>query len=87
MGLDKENLKVVTIVNHVLADIHIVVAYVCANLSDPNQTPKNIEPQRCEGWDWYDLENLPKPIFEPLRELLRSGSFNLFATQAWCMQN
>ena len=22
------------------------------------------EPDKCEGWDWYDLYNLPKPIFE-----------------------
>lgn len=23
------------------------------------------EPDRCEGWAWYDLEQLPKPLFEP----------------------
>jgi 8-oxo-dGTP diphosphatase len=25
--------------------------------------PKNLEPEKCEGWDWYDLNNLPKPLF------------------------
>lgn len=25
--------------------------------------PKNLEPEKCEGWSWYDLDNLPKPIF------------------------
>nr|QIJ31369.1 chloroplast Nudix1 [Tanacetum cinerariifolium] len=81
-GLDINNLKVVTIVNHVLADIHAVVVYMRANLSDPNQTPQTIEPQRCEGWDWYDLENLPEPMFQPLKELLQAGSFNIFTTHS-----
>jgi len=21
------------------------------------------EPEKCEGWNWYSLENLPKPLF------------------------
>jgi 8-oxo-dGTP diphosphatase len=25
--------------------------------------PKVLEPEKCEGWDWYDLGNLPKPLF------------------------
>lgn len=24
---------------------------------------KNLEPEKCKGWSWYDLDNLPKPIF------------------------
>jgi len=30
-----------------------------------NGEPKTLEPEKCEGWDWYDLNNLPQPIFEP----------------------
>ena len=27
--------------------------------------PKVLEPEKCEGeWGWYDLNNLPKPMFE-----------------------
>lgn len=26
--------------------------------------PKLLEPDKCEGWNWYDLNNLPKPLFE-----------------------
>ena len=25
--------------------------------------PKNLEPTKCEGWNWYDFENLPEPLF------------------------
>ncbi len=24
--------------------------------------PRNLEPDKCEGWDWYDLDGLPGPL-------------------------
>ncbi len=27
--------------------------------------PQVMEPQKCEGWDWYDLYHLPAPLFQP----------------------
>lgn len=32
-----------------------------------NGEPKVLEPDRCESWNWYDLNNLPKPLFEMCR--------------------
>lgn len=29
--------------------------------------PKVLEPQKLESWYWYDLNNLPKPLFEPIK--------------------
>ena len=26
--------------------------------------PENLEPEKCESWDWYDFNNLPQPLFE-----------------------
>ncbi|MDO8424484.1 MAG: NUDIX domain-containing protein [bacterium] len=26
--------------------------------------PKNLELDKCEGWEWRDLNDLPKPLFE-----------------------
>jgi len=26
--------------------------------------PKNLESDKSEGWQWYDLDNLPEPVFE-----------------------
>lgn len=26
--------------------------------------PKNLEPDKSEGWGWYEIEDLPKPLFE-----------------------
>lgn len=25
--------------------------------------PTNMEPEKCESWDWYDLDHLPQPLF------------------------
>lgn len=25
--------------------------------------PQILEPDKCESWDWYDLSNLPSPLF------------------------
>lgn len=25
--------------------------------------PKILEPEKCEGWGWYDLDELPMPLF------------------------
>jgi 8-oxo-dGTP diphosphatase len=27
--------------------------------------PATLEPDRCEGWDWYGLDHLPAPLYEP----------------------
>ena len=28
--------------------------------------PVSMEPDKCEKWDWFDIDNLPRPIFEHL---------------------
>ncbi len=38
--------------------------------------PQILEPEKCEGWDWYDLDKLPTPLFavEPQYiEAIRTG--------------
>ncbi len=25
--------------------------------------PEIMEPEKCEGWNWYDIDNLPSPLF------------------------
>ncbi|KAL8198118.1 hypothetical protein R6Q57_030166 [Mikania cordata] len=73
-GLDIKNIKFLTTINNIpYGSIHLDVTYMCAYLSDPNQTPQNIEPDKCEGWEWFDLNNLPEPMFGPLREMLQGG--------------
>lgn len=30
----------------------------------------NLEPEKCEGWYWYDLDELPSPLFLPLQNYM-----------------
>jgi len=29
-----------------------------------NGKPKVLEPEKCDSWDWYDINNLPSPLFK-----------------------
>ena len=33
-------------------------------------SPAVLEPHKCEGWEWFDWEHLPQPLFSPLVFLL-----------------
>ncbi|KAK9051137.1 hypothetical protein SSX86_027763 [Deinandra increscens subsp. villosa] len=77
-GLDIKNIEVLTSNSNLYyEEKHLDITYARAYLSNPNQTPQNIEPEKCEGWEWCDLNNLPEPMFGPLKEMLQSG-FNPF---------
>ena len=32
-----------------------------------DKEPKVLEPERCEEWRWYNLNNIPRPLFEMCR--------------------
>jgi 8-oxo-dGTP diphosphatase len=34
--------------------------------------PKICEPEKIEGWDWYDLNNLPQPVFYTIPSYIES---------------
>lgn len=34
--------------------------------------PVNLEPDSCEGWGWYDINNLPEPMLEIDKTLVES---------------
>lgn len=80
-GLDIEKIEFLTVTNNVFLDepkpSHHVVIFVRAVLTDPHQMPENVEPDKCDGWDWYDWDNLPEPLFRPLKKIIQTG-FNPF---------
>ncbi|MCX7881078.1 MAG: NUDIX domain-containing protein [Patescibacteria group bacterium] len=44
--------------------------YLEGVLLDLNQKPKNLEPEKCYGWDWYPINNPPKPLWQTLEKFL-----------------
>lgn len=50
---------------------HYVTLYVVAN--DVEGEPKIMEPNKCLGWQWFALDELPKPLFLSLENFLKQG--------------
>lgn len=80
-GLNIDAVEFLTVTNNVLdkeaKPAHIVCIFMRAVVADPNQQPLNVEPEKCDGWDWYEWDDLPKPLFRPLENMVQSG-FNPF---------
>ena len=47
-------------------------------------TIQNCEPHKCEGWEWFDSERLPQPLFLPLQHYTQQYPLSMItkSTQA-----
>jgi len=50
---------------------HYITIFVTCSSTGGN--PKIMEPDKCEGWNWFDWNDLPKPLFLPIQNLLKQG--------------
>jgi 8-oxo-dGTP diphosphatase len=53
------------------AERHFLTVFVVAQ--GLSGTPRNLEPDKCEGWAWFEWESLPTPLFKPVQTLLSIG--------------
>ncbi|PIN09055.1 NAD(+) diphosphatase [Handroanthus impetiginosus] len=75
-GLDIRGLRFLTVTNDVVSEpkpVQLINVLMCAVLVDPNQKAINLEPEKCDGWDWYDWNDLPRPIFGPVEDAIHRG--------------
>ena len=64
-GLDTHNLELVSIADEMGAldqEKHYVNVGFLAHTV--NGEPKLMEPEKFDRWEWFDLDNLPQPLFE-----------------------
>jgi 8-oxo-dGTP diphosphatase len=52
-------------------DKHYVTLFVTA-VYEGGQ-PEVREPEKCEGWDWFEWTRLPRPLFLPIENLLKQN--------------
>jgi 8-oxo-dGTP diphosphatase len=69
-GLEIENIRLLSLGSYCWGDRHYVDIDVVAEA--PSGEPQLREPDRCEGWDWYDLDDLPKPLFAVTATMIRA---------------
>ena len=69
-GLKIEHLKLGPYTNDLFTENakHYVTLYVVARYAGGE--PQTREPEKCEGWDWFDWPYLPRPRFLSLKNLL-----------------
>lgn len=70
-GLQITNVKFLRLMNFIskdkkhYCDIQVTAEWLSGE-------PQVIEPDKCEGWAWYDLKSLPEPLFLPAQTALES---------------
>lgn len=51
------------------AQKHYVTLFMLATA--PHGEAQRLEPEKCDGWQWFPLDALPQPLFAPLEILLQ----------------
>jgi 8-oxo-dGTP diphosphatase len=74
-GMEIENVRFVRLLNmKVYAPKHYIDIGLAADWKSGD--PEVLEPEKCEEWGWYEMDNLPSPLFEAAKstvECYRSG--------------
>lgn len=60
-----------TVDNFLVDGAHYVTLFVEA--VDVVGDPETREPEKCAGWEWFRWDDLPEPLFQPLRSLRELG--------------
>lgn len=47
---------------------HYITIFVFIDKFDGE--PALLEPDKCEGWEWYSWDSLPQPLFSPIPSLI-----------------
>jgi len=67
--INKEKLQIISVTSDMAQDVHFVtIGFFC---KDFKGEPKVMEPDEITEWKWFDLNNLPTPIFPPSEKILK----------------
>lgn len=62
-------LEIISVTNDKVKDAHfITIGFLC---KDFEGEPKIMEPDEITEWKWFNLDNLPNPIFFPSEKILK----------------
>jgi 8-oxo-dGTP diphosphatase len=73
-GLVIESANPITWTNEIFPErgLHFVTLHYLATVSG-HAEPAVLEPDKCDGWDWYSWSALPHPLFLAAAHLVESG--------------
>jgi 8-oxo-dGTP diphosphatase len=72
-GVKIRNIRFATITNDIFEkeNLHYITIIMLAD--HVSGEPKLLEPDKFTEWGWFSWDNMPQPLFLPIRNLLKSG--------------
>jgi 8-oxo-dGTP diphosphatase len=70
INVDVKDLKVISLTNDIVPKAHFVTIGLLYN--NCNEEAKVMEPDEITEWRWFDLEDLPEPLFGPSRKIIKN---------------
>ena len=68
-GLEVTNIENLKVINHIFDDgQHWIIIFMKADYVTGEA--KNMEPDKCEGWEWFAWDNLPDNLFFQYKEVI-----------------
>ncbi len=73
VGIKVKNLKEFDFTNDFFEkeNKHYITIFISADYESGEVELK--EPNKCEGWEWFDTDSLPEPLFLTIQNLLKKG--------------
>ena len=69
-GLDLNNIKVICINNDIISEAHYVtIGLLCTEFDGK---PQVLEPDTITVWEWFELDDLPSPMYEASVKILNN---------------
>ena len=68
-GLKALSLQLGPWVNDIIENMHYITLFVFVDQFEGEL--QLLEPDKCEGWVWFELNSLPSPLFLPVRSLIK----------------
>ena len=69
-GIEIENVRFLSLYNLKKYNKHYLNIGLLADWKSGEL--QNLEPDKCEGWNWYDLNNLPSPLYGTMPQYLEA---------------
>ncbi len=79
IGVDIDHVRLGSVTNDIFTheNKHYITIFMLADIA--SDKVENLEPEKCERWEWFNWDDLPQPLFIPLQNLRKSG-FDPFKT-------
>jgi len=69
-GIKIKDLKIISVSNDIVSDAHFVTIGFLSEESEGEA--KVMEPDEITEWKWFDLNNLPSPLYFPSEKIIKN---------------